>query len=429
MQSRLRGNTRLLWFLIAILAILTILDDYQGWRFLLLGLACAWGVSYLWARSLQHNLSLQREMRFGWAQVGDKLEERFILMNHSAVPGLWVEVEDHSNLPDYRINLVTGVDGHASSQWHTDGLCTRRGLFNLGPTTLHTSDPLGLYHVELLDPRSVQLMVTPPIVPLPQIEVAAGGKAGEGRPMPNAPERTVSASGVRQHVPGETLRWIHWRTSARRDELFVRQFDSTPSGDWWIILDADQSVQAGQGKNSTEEHAVILAASLADRGLRLGRAVGLVAHGEPLTWLPPRQGDGQRWEILRSLALLKPAQLPLGELLASLRTPLGRQSSLVIITPNTRGDWLESLLPLLWLGAAPSVLLLDPPSFGGSGDSQALFEQLARWGVHRQLITPELLNRPEAQPGKRGHWEWRISPTGRAIAVNPPRDAGWKTLQ
>jgi hypothetical protein len=41
MQSRLRGNTRLLWFLIAILAILTILDDYQGWRFLLLGLAYA----------------------------------------------------------------------------------------------------------------------------------------------------------------------------------------------------------------------------------------------------------------------------------------------------------------------------------------------------------------------------------------------------
>jgi uncharacterized protein (DUF58 family) len=429
MQTRINSKTRLLWLLTGVLVVLTFLDDYQGWRFLLLGLAGAWGASYLWARSLGRNLRLQREMRFGWAQVGDKLEERFILTNRSNLPGLWIEVEDHSTLPDYQVNLVTGVDGRASIQWRTDGLCTRRGLFNLGPTTLHTSDPLGLYQVKLYDPRSVQLMVTPPIVPLPQIEVAPGGKAGEGRPKPNAPERTVSASGVREYVPGDTLRWIHWRTSARRGELFIRQFDSTPSGDWWIILDADESVQAGSGATSTEEHAVILAASLADRGLRLGRAVGLVAYGEPLIWLPPRQGDGQRWEILRSLALLKPAQRPLGDLLAGLRTPLGRQASLVIITPNARGNWLESLLPLLWQGAVPSVLLLDPLTFGGLGDAKPLFEQLARWGVYRQLITPELLDRPEAKPGKRGHWEWRISPTGRAIAVNPPRDAGWKTLQ
>jgi uncharacterized protein (DUF58 family) len=429
MQTRISGKTRLLWFLIALLVILTILDDYQGWRLLLFGLLTAWGGSYIWARKLQHNLSLVREMRFGWAQVGDKLEERFILINRSGIPGLWVEIEDHSTLPDYQVNLVTGVDGRATIQWRTDGLCTRRGLFNLGPTTLHTSDPLGLYQVELFDPRLVQLMVTPPIVPLPQIEVAAGGKAGEGRPKPNAPERTVSASGVREYVPGDTLRWIHWRTSARRDKLFVRQFDSTPSGDWWIVLDADESVQAGKGATSTEEHAVILAASLADRGLRLGRAVGLVAHGEPLIWLPPRQGDRQRWEILRSLALLQPAQRPLGDLLAGLRKPLGRQTSLVIITPNTSGSWLKDLLPLLWQGAVPTVLLLDPLSFGGSGDAKALFEHLARWGVYRQLITPDLLDRPEAQPGKRGHWEWRITPTGRAVAVNPPRDTGWKTLR
>lgn len=429
MQTRISSKTRLLWFLIVILVVLTFLDDYQGWRFLLLGLGGAWGASYLWAQSLRRNLHLQREMRFGWAQVGDKLEERFNLTNRSNLPGLWIEIEDHSTLPDYPVNLVTGVDGRASIQWRTDGLCTRRGLFNLGPTTLHTSDPLGLYQVELYDPRSVQLMVTPPIVPLPQIEVAPGGKAGEGRPKPNAPERTVSASGVREYVPGDALRWIHWRTSARRDEYFVRQFESTPSGDWWIILDADESVQAGVGATSTEEHAVILAASLADRGLRLGRAVGLVSHGEPLIWLPPRQGDGQRWEILRSLALLKPTGHPLGDLLAGLRTPLGRQASLVIITPNAHGDWLENLLPLLWQGAVPSVLLLDPLTFSGLGDAQPLFEQLARWGVYRQLITSDLLDRPEAHPGKRGHWEWRITPTGRAVAVNPPRDAGWKTLQ
>jgi uncharacterized protein (DUF58 family) len=331
-------------------------------------------------------------------------------------------------MPGYSASLATGVEGNTEFQWRTHGLCTRRGLFTLGPTTLRTGDPLGLYSVELHDPRSVTLMVTPPIVPLPAIEVAPGGKVGEGRPRPNAPERTVSASGVREYVPGDSLRWIHWRTSARRDDLFVRLFDSTPSGDWWIILDVEQRVQVGEGARSSLEHGVILAASLADRGLRLGRAVGLIAHGQPLVWMPPREGDGQRWEILRSLALLQPAQHSLLQLLVRLRPTLGGRSSLVIITPNARGDWLEGLLPLLWQGAVPTVLMLDPLSFGGSDGSQGVMEQLARWGVYRHLITPDLLDRSEAHPGTKGQWQWRFSPTGRAIAINPPPDASWKVV-
>lgn len=430
MQSRIHteGKTRLLLVLVLILSVLSIIDDYQGWRFLLMGLGSAWGLSYLWARLLADGLRLRREIRYGWAQVGDQLEERFTVINQSALPGLWVELKDHSNMPGYQIDLVTGVESHSKSQWRTRGMCTRRGLFTLGPASLHTSDPLGLYLVELHDPSSMTLMVTPPIVPLPQIEVAPGGRAGEGRPRPNAPERTVSAAGVREYTPGDTLRWIHWRTSAHRDELYVRLFDSTPSGDWWIILDAEEGIQVGEGSDSTEEHGVILAASLADRGLRLGRAVGLAAYGNPLVWLPPHEGDGQRWEILRSLALLESGQNSLGELLTGLRPTLGRYTSLVIITANTDGDWLEGLLPLIWQGIVPTVLLLDPEAFGGRGNARSLFDQLARWGIHRHLITPDLLNRPEAQPGTEGRWEWRVSPMGRAIALNPPRDASWRSL-
>jgi uncharacterized protein (DUF58 family) len=302
LRPHIHGRTRLLQALTVILLGFTLIDDYRGWRFLLLAVAGIWWLSRLWAHTLAQSLRVKREMRFGWAQVGDQLEERFTLTNQGIFPGLWVEIIDHSNMPGYQTNLVTGIDSGGASQWRTHGLCTQRGVFTLGPTTLHTTDPLGFYQVELLNPGSVALMVTPPIVPLPQIEVAPGGRAGQGPPRANAPERTVSATGVREYVPGDSLHSIHWRTSARRDELYVRLFDSTPSGDWWIILDMDQSVQVGEGAQSTEEHAVILAASLADRGLRLGKAVGLVAHGEPLTWLPPREGEGQRWEMLRALA-------------------------------------------------------------------------------------------------------------------------------
>jgi hypothetical protein len=125
-HSRVTSRTRLVPVLLAILAILTILDDYQGWRFLLLGLGGAWFLSRWWARSLAVHLSLKREMRFGWAQVGDRLEQRFILVNKARVPAPWVELEDHSDLPGAEENLVTGIENHSSNSWQKSAVCQRR---------------------------------------------------------------------------------------------------------------------------------------------------------------------------------------------------------------------------------------------------------------------------------------------------------------
>lgn len=427
-EPRLRLKARLMPALVGLLLILHLAVPYRGWLILLVGLGGAWLASYLWARSLAHGLRLVREMRFGWAQVGDQLEERFTLVNEGVLPGLWVEVVDHSTVPDYRVSRVSGVGGGSKSRWHTKGVCTRRGLFTLGPTTLHTGDPFGLYTVTLHNPDSATLMVTPPILSLPSIEVAPGGRTGEGRPRANAPERTVGAASVRDYVQGDSLRWIHWPTSARRDSLFVKLFDGTPAGDWWVFLDLDQSVQAGQGQASTEEHGVILAASLADRGLKSGRAVGLVTHGEELVWLPPQQGDGQRWTILRALALVEGGSHTLAELLARARPRFGERTSLVIVTPNVGGDWVEALWPLLRRGAIPTVLLLDPSSFGGTGDASRTSALLSGLGITSYVITRDLLDRPESRPGRQGQWEWRVTPLGRAVTTRRPRELAWKVL-
>lgn len=424
----LKLRNRILPILVGVLLILTAIDSYPGWRMLLVGVGGTWLVSYLWARSLADNVRLKREIRYGWTQVGDLLEERYTLANTSWIPCLWCQVKDYSDIPGYNSDRVTAVGGLSSNHWRTRGVCTTRGLFNLGPTSILMADPFHFYSVEVEDLRSLSLMVTPPVVPLPQIDVAPGGKAGQGRPRSNAPERTVSAAGVREYLAGDSLRWIHWPTSARKGELFVRLFDSTPAADWWIILDFDRNVQVGEDQDSTAEHAVVLAASLADRGLRIGRAVGLVAQGKELIWLPPREGDGQRWSILRSLALLSTSNQPLSRLIASTRPTFGKFTSLVIITPDVIGTWIEELLPLMWGGAVPTVLLLDPQKFGGKGNPNPLVNELNRWGIYNSLITPELLNRPEARPGTRGHWEWKFSPTGRAILASKPRDLGWKAL-
>lgn len=426
----IQTKTRLLPVLFAGAVVMQILDPYRVWMILIAGLGILWALSSWWARSLARHLHLRREMRFGWAQVGDRLEERFTLNNGHWLPALWVEIDDHSNMPGYSPSRATGVDSSSHNSWRTQGVCTRRGVYTLGPTTILTGDPFGLYLVRQEDPACASLTVMPPIVPLPSIDVAPGGRSGEGRPRTNAPERIVSAGSVREYTPGDSLRWIHWKTSAKRDKPFVKVFDGTPAGDWWIFLDLDRRVQVGEGWDSTEEHGVILAASLADRGFRMKRAVGLVSNAKEPIWLPPQEGSRgfRRYEILRALALAQAGEVSLEELLVRTRPDIGKFSSLIIITPSMETGWIEALIPLGWKGVVPTVLLLDPASFGGQTGENPAYATLAGLGISRYLIAKDLLNRPEARPGHEGEWEWKVTPMGRAIPVRQPSNAAWKTL-
>jgi uncharacterized protein (DUF58 family) len=434
MSTRLRIDSLMLP--VATLAILAaqIMGASPVWKGLLVVLGGIWLISYIWARSLQKNLHLERAMRFGWVQVGDKLEEQFILYNDGLFPATWVEVTDHSTLPGYSIARATGVGSQSWNEWHTSGSCGRRGVYKLGYTVIRTGDPLGIYLVEIIKPESVTLMVMPPVIALPSIEVTPGGYLGDGLPRINAPEQTVSAAGVRQYAPGDSLRLIHWATTARLNEPYVRSLEGAPVGDWWIVLDFDRYVQAHANESeTTEELGVILAASLAERGLRAHRSVGLLASGNEPVWMRPEPGKHRQWEILRALALLNPGETRLAGLLESAGPSMGHQGTLIIITPSMESDWLKPLTNLFWRGFTPTVILIDPTSFGAPSSAVAnagvLDRLLGETSISHHIVTRNLLAQPDARPGPRGQWEWRIMPTGKAIPVRMPGDLTWKSLR
>lgn len=415
-KVRVRRKARYLPYLVGLLLLLQVVVPHKSWIILLVGIGGAWMIGYRWAQSLAKGLDLTRERRFGWAQVGDHLQERFTLKNQGWAPAHWVAVLDHSTLPGYQASKVRTVGGRALIHWFTRGVCQRRGLFTLGPTSLETGDPFGFYHVTLEYPGLSTMMVMPPIVNLPAIDIASAARAGEGRLIAERTlDQSVNAASVREYAQGDSLRRIHWPTSARRDELFVRLFERTPASDWWIFLDMCQDVQAGEGQDATEEHGVVLAASLASQGLEGGTAVGLAASGrdKKTIWLPPKLGDDQRWRILRELALVAPGDRPLARLLAGAGAALKGRSSLILITADVEGEWLNAMMLLMRRGIVPTVLVLDRAAFGGEGVADGLIRSLLDLGVTHYRITPELLDRPEMQPGQigkwrrthRGHWE------------------------
>ena len=430
MTARLKFNSALLPLLTVAMLVMQLFDPSKVWQTMLAAFGGALLVSWLWARSLRDGLRLTREVRFTWAQVGDKLEEQFTLTNDGLVPATWVEMVDHSTLPDYSAARAIGIGNQETNKWHTTGVCTQRGVYTLGGTTLRSSDPLGIFTVEVYQPESVSLMVTPPVIPLPQVEVMPAGWLGDGRPRPNSLEQTVNALTVHEYQHGEPLRQIHWPTTARRNSLYTRVLDGSPANDWWIVLDAEESVQAGHGWESTLELGVILAMSLADRGFHARHSVGLLASGDQTIWLKPKQEDeNHRLQITRALATLKLGQLSLADLLARAGPTLGHRTSIIIITPSINSEWLTPLTSLLWRGITPTILLMDPASFGSAHHADSFADVLSQMGISRFLLNRSLLLQPEARPGWRGQWEWRIMPTGKAISARPPGDLTWRKLK
>jgi uncharacterized protein (DUF58 family) len=211
----------------------------------------------------------------------------------------------------------------------------------------------------------------------------------------------------------------------------VKTFDLEPSGDLWIVLDLDGAVQAGEGEESTEEYGVVLAASLSSRTLRENRAVGLVAYGttspatgepEPLPILVmPQKGAAHQWRILHALATVRAGgNWPLERVLTEMNQNLGRGTTLAVITPSCDPGWIAGLLPPMRRGVTPTVVLLDPVSFGGKGNVEAVTGLLADLGISSHIIPKGIPFRPVMEHKRIGRPEFKVlKGTGRVIAVEP----------
>jgi uncharacterized protein (DUF58 family) len=421
----------LLGLLVALLLMQLIIPS-RVWTLLFLGLGGTVAASYLWARQLAHKLTITREQYYGWVHVGDLLEERFSMRNDGLFPAIWVEIDDRSDLPGYSARSVRSIDGSQTIHWRTEGVCRQRGLFTLGPWEARSGDPLGLFRIILDYPETRSVLVYPPIVHLPTLQLPKGIATGEGRTSRRALEVTTNAAGVRAYAPGDNINRIHWRTTARLETLMVKTFDLEPSGDLWIVLDLDTAVQSGQDEESTEEYGVILAASLSNRTLRENRAVGLVAYGatahqkdqdaEPLPILVlPQKGTAHQWRILQALATVRAGgHWPLERVLREMDRNLGRGTTLAVITPSCDPAWVASLLSPMRRGVTPAVVLLDPVSFGGKGNVDALAGLLANRGVPSHRIVKGTPFEPIVKHKRIGRPEYKVLPgTGRVIVVEP----------
>lgn len=349
-------------------------------------------ISLLWAWSSVRWISIGRRTRARRAQVGRTLNEAFYVRNRSFLPKLWLEIRDHSTLPGHRAShIVPAIRGRGSYNWYVETACTARGEFQLGPITVISGDPFGLF----LSPRRVagteRVIIYPATVPVNNFQLPMGFLSGGEAQRRRTHYVTTNAAGVRDYVSGDSFNRIHWRSSARKDRLIVKEFEIDPMVDIWILADfsTDSLVEEPSVQRlgnigpvipssqdippSTEEYIVILAASLTRHFIHLERALGFAAYTPSREIHQPERGNRQLTRILQTLAVARSlSEYSLAQML-TLETPyLTRGTTLVIITASVDPSWVMEAQILMRRGIRPMCVLVDPYTFGGGEPSDEL---------------------------------------------------------
>jgi uncharacterized protein (DUF58 family) len=364
--------------------------------------------SFLWAWSGVNWLRLTRQTRARRAQVGRHLEEFFSISNRSFLPKLWLEVYDQSNLPGHRAShIVSNLPAYRETSWGVRTLCVCRGDFVLGPLRVVAGDPFGLFHAERRISATSRLVVYPPTFDLFDFALPVGPLPGGDALRRRTHYITTNASGVRDYVPGDSFNRIHWRSTARRNHLIVKEFELDPLADIWIMLDAERTVQAGEYNPldfeankalwedkarfsippTTEEYAVAVAASLARYFLYKDRAVGFFAQGQRREMIQVDRGPRQLTKILETLALIRAqGAVPLEQLLILEGDQLGRGATLVVITPSTREGWVTAAHRLSRRGVRVIAVLVDPEGFGGRPGIKQVAVRLGMMNIPAYIV-------------------------------------------
>jgi uncharacterized protein (DUF58 family) len=363
------------------------------------GLVLLFAVSYLWSRMLADSLSLERASPEGHFQVGDPLEENFRVHNRSWVPAAAVELVDFSNLPGYNPGRVFSLKGRKSRRWSAHAEFKQRGLFTFGPVELRFGDPFGLFPRSLRIPGSSSVVVYPLIRPVGQLQALAPTTAGDEQQRGRVLDLPPNATTIREYVPTDSVKRIHWSSSARLGRLMSRSFETREGGDAWIVLDLDARVHAGEAPESTLEYAISLAASIADSALRRGAAVGMVCNDRALTLIDAARGDQQRNRLLEHFTLAQAdGTVSLHTLLEAQSERWKMRGGVIVITPSGNSAWVEKLIDLGVRGHRNLVVYLDPRGFGGSQPALNVagrWQQVLNWWIVRgaQDVEPALERR------------------------------------
>jgi len=260
----------------------------------------------------------------------------------------------------------------------------RRGVYQVGPVRLGHADLLGLYNFRRQAGEADELVVHPTPERLPDAWVRVSSLRAMQRPRKRFRGEGTEFYGVRRYVPGDDLRRVDWKSTARRAQLTVREYERAEALDCVVALDLARADHRGEGDDSTLEVGVKLAASVAAQMLARGSSVGLVAAGSE-DWSVPSSGEPrQKVRIFEALARVKgDASESFPQVLAAHGNYFPQGCLIVAISPGLRPELVVPAAILHRQGYAVSWMILEARQRRYQHPAELTEEQLAARMSHQ----------------------------------------------
>jgi len=311
-----------------------------------------------------------RSSRLAPARVleGESFNVDLVMENSGRLPRLFVRASDE--MPEW-LKPHTPSDFLIPTLWPGDSISLsykaepeKRGVFAWPGLRLSSTDPFGIFEWHRRISEKQELVVLPAPIVFEGEQAAPGGSltgVESQRMSPTA--RGLEFYGIREYQPGDEMRRIHWRSTARLGHLAVVQDEQTVAADLTIMLDLKAGTEVGRGKDTTLEYAVKMAASLASFAVNSGASSALVcAPGDKGPTVVRAAAEEELWNLLDLLARIKAdSDFSLTELLSQFEPAEG--AAVFIITAAIEPTLASRLPDWVSQNVKICVLLLDSSSF------------------------------------------------------------------
>jgi uncharacterized protein (DUF58 family) len=238
-----------------------------------------------------------------------------------------------------------------------------RGRYAFEDVRAELADPFGLEQAIVQLPAPGALLVYPRLVRLGPLFTESGARSHDGQRLLLRRHSGFELHSVREYEQGESLRRVHWPSTARRGQLMVKELEDSPRDEIAVLLDADAKAVVGD----SFEVQVRATGSILDAYVRRGRR-GVLVLNSAQREVQHVHSPAADWR--RALELLAAVEAtgatPVARLLAEEDGPAARALELVVVTARLESALVDRLIQRALSRRKVSVVFVDAASFNGA---------------------------------------------------------------
>jgi uncharacterized protein (DUF58 family) len=335
------------------------------------------GIGWLWNTFSLTGLYYDRQLSEVRAFQGETVELTLQVRNQKLLPLTWLNIHDifppelsvtdrdrqekgmivnpATNLAEFHSFWMPGAFQRLARTFQIN--CTVRGYHDFGPATVTTGDGFGFFDSKGQLPAKQRLIVYPQLYSVAELKLPSKNPFGEVRSTQSLFEDPLRTVGIREWQPWDSQRRVHWKATARQQQLLSRVYEPSEELQVQLFLNVTTFERHWHGYiPALQERAISVAGSLAALADEQRLPVGLIANGvlpgsdRPIRLLPGRN-PYQLLRILELLAAVTPfASMPIEALLLDEAPKMPWGATLVVVTAIAHEALLATLVDLAAAG-------------------------------------------------------------------------------